>query len=104
MIKDIYGNTRFYGTYRGVVYSNSDPEKYNRIRVKIPQILSNFPTEWCWPVGVVGSIPEVGDGVWVQFEGGDPAYPIWLGTFSNNLISSTSSSGTTTDIIDGGSA
>lgn len=102
MIKDIYGNSRFYGTYRGVVVNIDDPLDKNRIRVKVPQILSDYPTEWCWPVGVVGSVPSVGDGVWVQFESGDPAFPIWLGSFSNNLV--TGSSGTTTDIIDGGSA
>jgi uncharacterized protein involved in type VI secretion and phage assembly len=26
-------------------------------------------------------IPDVGAGVWVEFEGGDPDYPIWVGTF-----------------------
>jgi len=31
----------------------------------------------------VGSftLPEPGTGVWVEFEGGDPAYPIWSGFF-----------------------
>ena len=27
------------------------------------------------------SIPEVGSGVWVMFEGGDPNFPVWLGVF-----------------------
>ncbi len=86
MIKDIYGNTRFYGIYRGVVFSTDDPLGKNRIRVKVPQILADNPTQWAWPVGIVGSsIPSVGAGVWVQFEGGDPAYPIWAGVFSDNL-------------------
>jgi hypothetical protein len=102
MIKDIYGNTRFYGTYRGVVYDTADPKSKSRIRVKVPQILSDYPTEWCWPIGVVGSVPAVGQGVWVQFEGGDPAYPLWAGSFSENLV--TGSSGATSDIIDGGNA
>lgn len=88
MIKDIYGNTRFYGIYRGVVFSTDDPLGKNRIRVKVPQILADIPTQWAWPVGIVGSaIPEVGTGVWVQFEGGDPAYPIWAGVFSDNIAS-----------------
>ena len=104
MIKDIYGNTRFYGTYRGIVHAVDDPLNKNRIRVKIPQLLSDYPTQWCWPVGIVGSIPKIGEGVWVQFEGGDPMYPLWSGSFNNNLISSAVSSGTSADIIDGGNA
>ena len=114
MIKDSYGNTRFFGVYRGVVFSTDDPLGKNRIRVKIPQILADNPTQWAWPVGVVGvSLPSVGEGVWVQFEGGDPAYPIWQGSFSNNVVSSTGPSTTyvttttttpTSTTIDGGSA
>ena len=26
-------------------------------------------------------MPDIGAGVWVEFEGGDPDYPIWVGTF-----------------------
>src|SRR5262249_36988158 len=27
------------------------------------------------------SLPEQGTGVWVEFEGGDPSYPVWTGFF-----------------------
>lgn len=30
---------------------------------------------------VGGFLPLTGDSVWVMFEGGDPNYPLWLGTF-----------------------
>jgi hypothetical protein len=103
MIKDVYGNSRFYGIYRGVVYGVDDPLSKNRIRVQVPQLLADYPTQWCWPVGVVGTaLPEVGDGVWIQFEGGDPAFPVWSGSFNENLV--TASSTSAPSIIDGGSA
>lgn len=115
MIKDAYGNTRFFGVYRGTVFSVDDPLRKNRIRVKVPQILADTPTQWAWPVGVVGSgLPAVGEGVWVQFEGGDPTYPIWQGSFEDNLLTTTINEMITENItinsssyfgtIDGGSA
>ena len=26
-------------------------------------------------------LPEVGSGVWIEFEGGDVSYPIWVGGY-----------------------
>ena len=107
MIKDAYGNTRFYGVYRGTVFEVSTDGK-NQIRARVPQLFAGNASDWAWPVGVVGTeLPEVGAGVWIQFEGGDPAFPLWSGSFTNNLISSSSSSTSSTstsDTIDGGSA
>ena len=88
MIKDSYGNARFYGVYRGKVYDSVDPLGYKRLRLTIPQILANQPTQWAWPVekyGVETLVPKNGQGVWVMFEGGDPSYPIWLGVFGNEV-------------------
>jgi hypothetical protein len=85
MIKDAYGNTRFFGTYRGVVVDTSDPLNQNRVKLRIPQVLANEVTDWAWFVNTPGNnlvLPKAGDGVWVQFEGGDPSYPIWIGTFN----------------------
>jgi hypothetical protein len=84
MIKDTYGNPRFYGVYRGVVKDNADPLNKGRVKVQVPQVLSNAVTEWAWPVNTLGVTlvaPELAQGVWVMFEGGDPSYPVWLGTF-----------------------
>ncbi len=78
MIKDAYGNTRFYGIYRGVVVTVRDD---GRVSLKVPQILADQVTGLAWPVEPTGSTPSIGDGVWIAFEGGDPAYPIWLGKF-----------------------
>lgn len=85
MIHDGYGNRRFYGIYRGVVVENQDPLGEFRLKLKIPQVLHDQVTDWAWSIhqpGVARSIPEIGTGVWVSFEGGDPSYPLWNGTFS----------------------
>jgi hypothetical protein len=86
MIKDAYGNTRFFGTYRAVVVDNVDPLNKGRVKLRIPQVLANEVTDWAWFVNTPGNTfvaPSVGEGVWAQFEGGDPSYPIWLGTFNS---------------------
>jgi hypothetical protein len=75
---------KHYGVYRGSVYNAKDPLKQRRLRLLVPQILGEAVTEWAWPMDAAGShanIPDVGQGVWVMFEGGDPSFPIWTGTF-----------------------
>jgi hypothetical protein len=75
---------RYYGVYRGTVYSNKDPLKQRRLRLVIPALLGNEPTNWAWPVdpsGVTLQPPATNQGVWVTFENGDPSFPIWLGVF-----------------------
>lgn len=85
MIKDEFGNARFAGVYRAVVVDNADPKGLNRLRLQIPQLLGTEVTGWCWGIfpNTAIIIPNVGDGVWVMFEGGDPSYPIWLGSFDS---------------------
>lgn len=90
MILDEQGKPRYYGAYRGVVYSNQDPLSRGRLRIKVPQVLADEPTQWAWPVDdsvLRQSPPLVGQGVWVSFEGGDPSYPIWQGIFGNKVTS-----------------
>lgn len=85
MIKDESGNRRFYGVYRGVVADNVDPLSKGRIKVQVPQVLLEEVTGWAWPVQQSGNshaIPPIGSGVFVGFEGGDPSFPIWFGTFA----------------------
>lgn len=75
---------RYYGTYRGNVYSTRDPLNKRRLRLLVPQVMGEAPTEWAWPVDSSGAhqhVPAVGQGVWVTFEGGDPSFPVWTGTF-----------------------
>lgn len=84
MIKDDSGNRRFYGVYRGVVVDNLDPIGKNRVRLQVPQVLLAEETGWAWGIfpNTAIILPNVGDGVWVLFEGGDPSYPTWLGSFT----------------------
>ncbi len=80
--------SRFYGKYRGTVSDNSDPLNRGRIKANVPEVLGDVESGWCTPcVPYAGSdkgwfvIPEVGDGVWVEFEAGDPSRPIWTGSW-----------------------
>ena len=84
MILDPSGNRRFYGVYRGTVTTSEDPENKNRIKATIPQVLGTESTDWAWPIDsstYCSKPPKVGQGVWIVFEGGDPSFPVWSGTF-----------------------
>ncbi len=78
----------FLGKYRGVVMNVTDPEGLGRIQALVPSVLGAAPTGWALPAlpfagaghGLV-LLPEVGDNVWIEFEGGDPDLPIWTGTW-----------------------
>jgi hypothetical protein len=83
---DSYGNARFPGLYRGIVVANDDPISKGRVKLQIPQILGSSVTDWAWASrnpGAPEASPEIGSGVWVQFEGGDPSFPVWVGTFDS---------------------
>ena len=77
----------FYGMYRGTVVSNKDPENHRRLKVNVPQLSGSAVSKelpWAWPKetsALKTEVPEIGDGVWVMYEGGDPSYPLWVGTY-----------------------
>ena len=78
----------FYGKYRGTVINNLDPEQRGRLMAMVPDVLGLVPSSWAMPcLPIAGKqqgtyfMPQVGAGVWVEFEGGDPNYPIWSGGF-----------------------
>lgn len=78
---------RYFGKYRGVVTDNADPTNRGRVKVRVPAVLGTLEM-WAMPcVPYAGpsvgffSMPPVGAGVWVEFEAGDPSYPIWAGCF-----------------------
>jgi hypothetical protein len=76
----------FYGKYRGKVTNNLDPQQQGRVEINVPAVL-NIPS-WAMPcVPYAGlnvgffALPPIGANVWVEFEGGNPDYPIWSGCF-----------------------
>ena len=78
----------FYGKYRGVVIDNIDPMQIGRILAQVPAALGKVPTSWAMPsvpaAGVqagVFVVPPIGSQVWIEFEQGNPDYPIWTGGF-----------------------
>ena len=70
--------------YRGIVKDNKDPQNLRRVKVIVPQITGTEVTDWIWPLNSTVNPPVVGQGVWVSYIGGDPEYPIWLGSFGKN--------------------
>jgi hypothetical protein len=80
---------RYFGKYRGLVTDNSDPDNLGRIKATVPRVLSEKETGWALPAFIYGgaaeqglfAVPDVGAGVWIEFEAGDLSYPIWSGTW-----------------------
>ncbi|MEP6714012.1 MAG: phage baseplate assembly protein V [Terriglobia bacterium] len=94
--------SRYFGKYRGTVSDNSDSTARGRLKVKVPSVLGDVEL-WAMPcVPYAGSkvgfftLPEAGTGVWVEFEAGDPSYPVWSGFFwgDNDLPSEASGAST----------
>lgn len=81
---------KFWGKYRGKVTDNKDPVGIGRIQTLVPA-LGDDPMNWAMPCSPYAGpqegfymIPPVGANVWIEFEGGDPNYPIWSGCFWGN--------------------
>jgi uncharacterized protein involved in type VI secretion and phage assembly len=80
---------RHYGKYRGVV-SDAKPDKFGGIEVLCPAVTGpETPIRALPCVPYAGAnvgfrfLPEVGTKVWIEFEGGNPSLPIWVGCFWN---------------------
>ena len=96
---------RFYGKYRGIVTDVDDSTW--RIKASVPNVLpGGSATGWCMPcvpyagpqVGFL-MLPEVGSAVWIEFEGGDTSYPIWVGMYWTSGDLPSNASGTVKSII-----
>ena len=77
---------RFYGKYRGTV-TDVDASTM-RIKANVPSVLGDIASGWCVAcVPYAGDgfghafLPEIGSGVWIEFEGGDVSYPVWTGCY-----------------------
>lgn len=79
-------NSNLYGKFRGIVTDASDPQVVGRVRVRVPDVLGDSESTWALPsIPSCGCtmLPRVGTMVWVEFEHGDPGYPIWVGYFKD---------------------
>jgi hypothetical protein len=82
------GTRKYLGKYRGTVLNNVDPLNKGRLLVQVPGVSGLLPSTWAMPcVPLAGplngmyALPMIGSGVWVEFEQGDPDFPIWVGCF-----------------------
>jgi uncharacterized protein involved in type VI secretion and phage assembly len=78
----------YYGKYRGTVMNNVDPMNIGRLQAMVPDVAGFMPSSWAMPcVPVAGinmgmfTVPPIGSGVWIEFERGDPDFPIWVGGY-----------------------
>lgn len=82
------GNPSFLGKFRGTVSDNQDPNGLGRIKAQVPDVFGRDTSGWALPAvpyagDGVGTflLPPTGAAVWIEFEHGDPDYPIWSGCF-----------------------
>jgi hypothetical protein len=81
-----HDQSHFYGKYRGIVRDIGDDDGLGRIKAEVPAVFEDQLSPWALPAfpfagkghGLV-LLPEVGDGVWIEFEAGDLNRPIWTG-------------------------
>lgn len=79
---------KFFGKYRGIVVLNIDPEQRARIQAIVPDVTGIVPGTWALPClpftgKSMGSfmLPQIGAAVWIEYEQGDPDFPVWTGGF-----------------------
>jgi uncharacterized protein involved in type VI secretion and phage assembly len=78
--------SRFFGKYRGVVVDVDAATM--RVKASVPAVLGTQASGWaraCTPFAGpkmgFAFLPDVGSGVWIEFEGGDVSFPIWVGGY-----------------------
>jgi uncharacterized protein involved in type VI secretion and phage assembly len=78
---------KLFGKYRGTVVNTVDPDGLGRIQALVPDV-SPRPLGWALPCAPVAgnqmgirAVPAIAANVWIEFEQGDPDFPIWSGGF-----------------------
>jgi uncharacterized protein involved in type VI secretion and phage assembly len=77
----------YYGTYKGIVTDNTDPQDQGRVKVRMPELGRDEALEFfAYPISPFAGDgfgiffpPEVDARVWIVFEGGNPTMPLYLG-------------------------
>jgi hypothetical protein len=74
---------KFYGKYSGQVVDVDDPKRLGRVLVSVPSVFPENLHVWARPCFSPGHffVPPPHAAVWVEFEGGDTNYPLWVGTW-----------------------
>lgn len=81
-------STNLYGLYRGTVVTTLDPLGLGRLQVNVPSAMGASDLSWarpCMPYSGWFMLPPTGTLVWVMFEEGNPADPVWMGIFWDDL-------------------
>ena len=70
-----------------MVTENLDPLQQGRLMASVPEIGESVLLNWArpaLPIADMGaaSVPPLGNEVWLEFEGGDLNYPVWIGGYS----------------------
>ncbi|MFZ3566659.1 phage baseplate assembly protein V [Streptomyces sp. BH097] len=72
---------QYFGKYSATVEDNRDADKLGILQVSVPTIFPPdelVPARAALPYGMF-FVPENGTHIWVEFEGGDTAFPLWTG-------------------------
>jgi uncharacterized protein involved in type VI secretion and phage assembly len=82
----------YWGKYRGIVKDNKDPLMIGRVQAEVPDVLGDKKSGWAMPCAPAGgaktgffAVPAEGAMVWIEFEHGDPEYPVWTGCFWGSM-------------------
>ena len=76
----------FFGKFVGIVIDNQDPTKSGALKLQCPQVWGEGITldKWIGGSGIFSgkdcgfvAIPQKGERVWIEFEQGNPNFPIW---------------------------
>jgi hypothetical protein len=78
----------FLGIYRAIVTSTTDPTNRGFIKVQCPQVSGTAELNWAEPANNSTVLPNIGDIVWVYFNGGEtnkPVYSLTKNPYSWNI-------------------
>lgn len=65
------------GTHWGIVVSTKDPERRDRVRARVPDVLGDQVSDWMEPDSMVVSTLKAGDKIWVRFSDGDTRHGVY---------------------------